>query len=404
MKTRLVYGDSYIELDFPEAVTVDCFAPGKASRPITIDDFATVWEGVFDLIPERPLIVVNDAYRNTPTSTLLEWIDKTDGGLIDRADFLIATGTHAAPTDDQLRKIFGSFLPRLHNRLWIHDSRKTDSMASVGKDNFGEQVLVNRKFLEAEKPLLIGSVEPHYFAGFTGGRKSVFPGLTDLATVERNHNLANSLEAQPLRLEGNPVAEHLMNLSGLLDMNAMIGLQTVLDATGAIAHISCGSLHDAFIECTAVARQLFSNVVDEPYDIVLCELLPPLDKNLYQIQKGMENCQRGVKDGGSLVLVSHCGEGIGSRAFYDLSKTWDRVNNRPCSGPLKFGSHKLSRVINVGKRINVRVVSEVPEADVRQVFYEPLDNIYKFLFIAWNNITACRVAVVHDAGNTVLTA
>ena len=108
-------------------------------------------------------------------------------------------------------------------------------MESIGEDQFGEEVFINSMLDQAESLCVISSVEPHYFAGFTGGRKSFFPGLTDLATIERNHNLANSLEAQPMRIAGNPVAEHMENLLSLIDTSRMLSIQAVLNSKNRIA-------------------------------------------------------------------------------------------------------------------------------------------------------------------------
>ena len=405
MKLEFTYGDGLLAVDIPEGKSVDTFSPRKSKNPIGCDQFHEMSKETLAAFADQddPLIVVNDAYRNTPTPQVLECIDHNQPGLIDRSEFLVATGTHAAPTSDQLDIIFGSYRDRVLDRLNIHDCRNPECMTDVGLDKFAEPVFVNTQFMHAQRPLLISSVEPHYFAGFSGGRKSIFPGLADLKTVERNHNLANSMAAQPLKLDGNPVADHLMNLASIANMQKMLGIQLVVDSTGEVASVSCGALHDSFMAATERAFNIFANKVEQPYDIVLCELTAPLDRNLYQIQKALENCQGGVADGGSLVLISKCTEGIGTRAFYDLAKEWNRERNRPRKGQLKFGSHKLTRVVNHTKRIHVHVVSDLDAADVRQVFYEPLDNLNEFLFIAWNNSAAARVAAVFDAGNTVLT-
>ena len=110
-----------------------------------------------------------------------------------------------------------------------------------------------------------------------------------------------------------------------------------------------------------------------------------------------------VADGGSIIVVSACEGGIGSEHFFKLAAIWDREANRPTDGVPRFGSHKLSRVNAIGRRIDVRLHSTLPEDSVRRVFYEPVDDITACLAEKAKDKKDFRVAVVHDAGHTVLT-
>ena len=404
MKIELAYGSGRLALDVPDSCTLDTFAPA-AARPITADRFRKEFsraDGNRWCSVAYPLIVVNDGYRRTPTAQILTWLETVDSTLLDRARFLVSTGSHPAPTDPHYRAIFGPHLERVRNRVAYHDATDRSALVRLGSDPRGGEVYVNRALTAADAVIAIGSVEPHYFAGFTGGRKSVFPGLIDLATIERNHNLANSLEAAPLRLQGNPVAEHLAQLTGLLDIDTFFTIQAVLDANDKMAGVFCGPMTAAFEQAVVLARDIYAHQVSKRYDLVLAEMRPPLDRNLYQLQKGVENCRRAVADGGALVAVSACEEGIGSPHFFSLARDWDRRKNRPRNGPVRFGSHKLSRVIETGRRIELLVYSALRHEDIRRVFYEPLDNLQEFLYSRQNACEKCNVAVVYDAGHTVL--
>jgi len=402
---ELHYGAGALRLYLPDSWRVDTYAPGRVERPVTFAAFARDFHaanGLHILEAGRPLVIVNDGHRSTPTATVLDWLDRLDGQFLDRALFLIATGTHAAPTDDHLAGIFGRHLRRVGARVRSHDATDHGSMMRVADDPLGGGLYLNRIVLEHEAVLVIGSVEPHYFAGYTGGRKSIFPGLTDLATVTRNHNLANSLEAAPLRLIGNPVAEHLDRLLATIDTSRFLSVQVVLDAGRRIAGCYCGTLAESFERATVLAAHLYAHHAPLAYDLILAEMLPPLDGNLYQGQKGVENCQAAVRDGGRLVLVSACEDGIGSDHFFDLARSWDRERNAPREGSPGFGSHKLSRVVTMSNRIGLLVCSDLDDDIVRQVFYEPLDNLQEFLYSSQNACEKRNVAVVQDAGNTVM--
>ncbi len=406
MDITLAYGKATLTVTVPDGVHVDTFGSRRSGGNLTRDVFLHRFrQSGADrvMLSSSPLIIVNDGYRHTPTALILRWLDGEFPGALDRASYLVATGAHGAPTDEHFRLIFDKLYDRLHGQVRVHDCRDRDSMVLVGRDRFGCDVLLNKTVLEHDDVLVIGSVEPHYFAGFTGGRKSLFPGLCDLATIERNHNLANSLEARPLRLSGNPVAEHFDELMSLLADRTFHAIQVVADADRIVHDVSCGEIHDAFARAVAAARTVYACEASAPYDLVLCEMRPPLDSNLYQVQKGLENCQAAVRSGGAAVLASVCAEGVGSEDFFRQALTWDRIRNCPYDGVLRFGSHKLSRVITMSQRIDIRLLSQLPHQDVRQVFYEPIDDLNTYLTERRASYDLDRLAVVYDAGHTVLT-
>ncbi len=405
MSLRLAYGSGSLTVEIPGNLRVDRYAPRRAECPVDFERFAAALDragGDSFLSSDGLICVINDGYRNTPTPLMLSWLEKMQPGFVDGADFLMAVGTHAPPTTVHLDATLGSFRDRIEPKLVVHDCRDESRMAVVGRDMFGAQVLLNRLVLDGRPVLVLGSVEPHYFGGYTGGRKAFFPGLTDLATVVRNHNLANSMDAMPLRLAGNPVAEHFDNLMSLVATDRMFSIQVVLDARGRMAGVAAGDIVDSFTEATKIADQMFLHMVPHRYDVILCEVLPPLDTSLYQVQKALENVQAAVRDKGSVVVVAACEEGVGSPHFFELAGQWDRENNCALDGQQHFGSHKLSRVNAMTSRIRVRLVTNMDHTDARKVFYEPLDNLQEFLFRKWHNDSTLSVAVVRDAGNTVL--
>ena len=405
MDIKLAYGKDGIIVRVPGGVQADTFGRTEVDNPITYPQFVDALkknhvDRLLGLDPP-PLVVVNDGHRPTPTPQILEWLDKFAPGFLNRARIVVACGTHGQPSPEHLDKIFGRFLERLQGRYTWHDCNDLGSVVKVGVDHFGKDVFVNRAAVDATRVLIVTSSEPHYFAGFTGGRKSFFPGLADRATIERNHNLANSLDCAPLRLKGNPMAEHLKEMLGLLDVDKLFSIQLVVDAGRRIGSIFCDRIDRAFAEAVRASRALYETKVDYSYDLVLAEILPPLDKSLYQIQKGLENTQSVVRDGGTVAVVADCHGGVGQQSFVDLASLWDRAGNRPLDGVAHFGSHKLSRVNAMTRRIDVRLKSELPPHIPRQVYYEPVDDLQELVDAAGSRGGA-RMAVVHDAAHTVL--
>ncbi len=405
MEIELAYGKTGITLDVADWVETDRYdltAVDKAiSYPAFIDNF-TSCGGAEVLEGEPPLIIVNDGHRSTPTRRVLEWLDRYEPQLLDRAPFLVACGTHGEPSPEHFQTIFGQYLERVRDRLSWHDCTDLARMVKVGTDHFGKEVFVNRLAVEAGKLLIITSVEPHYFAGFTGGRKSFYPGLTDRATIERNHNLANSLDCAPLRIKGNPMAEHLDEMLRLIGLDKVFSIQLVIDAGHRIGHVFCDRIDRAFLQGVKAANELYAHTVEKAYDLVVAEVRPPIDESLYQIQKALENCQLAVADGGTIVVVAACHEGIGKRGFFDLAREWDREKNQSIDGRTRFGSHKLSRVNAMTRRINIRLYSELPDDQPRQVYYEPVGDLQALLNECLNKNDRRRLAIVHDAGHTVL--
>ncbi|MCP4672877.1 MAG: DUF2088 domain-containing protein, partial [Desulfobacula sp.] len=154
---------------------------------------------------KKVLVIVNDATRPTPTKKILEFIfddlKQTD------FNFIIATGAHRGPSQEEYLQIFGSFYEQIKKRIIVHDARADEDMVYLGDSSNGTQMYVNKAGVEADKIIIISSVEPHYFAGYTGGRKSFLPGIAGYKTIEQNHKLALVPEAKSLALEGNPVHE-----------------------------------------------------------------------------------------------------------------------------------------------------------------------------------------------------
>ncbi|MDF1545769.1 MAG: lactate racemase domain-containing protein [bacterium] len=405
MSVRLAYGDTLIDLSVPQQVRVQEFSPKAADHPLSFEEFKDLFmrcDGVDKLSAPTLLFVVNDGHRSTPTIAILEWIDQIDTAVLDSAEFLIATGTHSHPTPAHFNSIFGQLYERVKSRVHVHDARDYDSMVKVGEDPLGGDVWIDRRFVEAERVIVISSAEPHYFAGYSGGRKSFFPGLTDLATVERNHNLANSLDCAPLKLFGNPMSEHLEQLLGMVDLEKVLSVQVVFDATGEIVNCSVGALHDSFREAAALSDAVYAHEIKDQFDIVLCEMLPPLDNSLYQAQKGVENCRAAVKPKGAIIVVSPCTDGVGSSHFFDLAAEWDPVKNCARDGRMRFGSHKLSRINALTREMTVGIHCPVDDESVRRVFYTPVSDLNAFILERTGQKADMSLALVHDAGNVVL--
>ena len=405
MVVTISYGDIKLRLELPDPVDFDEFECLAGEDAIEYDSFVSqLKQAEIDRfnVYLADLFILNDAFRPTPTSTILEWLH-AGGKLSPEARFLISTGAHARPTEAHLKKILGALYGELKDRTLVHDAGDRENLVEVGREAGNQAVSVNRYFLEAKRVVVIGSVEPHYFAGFSGGRKSIFPGLCDYESIVRNHNRAVSFDAAPMKLEGNPVEEHLQSLMRLIPAGKILSIQAVGGSDGQIRGIFCGTLEITFQRAVECARMIYGLKARHEYDLILAEVRPPLDSNLYQLQKSLENCQQAIKDGGTVILFSPCGGGVGSESFYGLADRWQpgvALDDR--AGDF-FGIHKLHRTKVIGGRINVFLYSELPPGVPEKVYFKsaakPQEIVYNITSIKKNPI----VALVHDAGHVVLT-
>ncbi len=402
MEIRIRYRNVEFPLNIPDTARCDEYRGREIDDSTTagsfIEDIAKTETGLFG-VKDADLFIVNDAYRPTPTSLILDWLSQ-NGRLNDNARFIVATGTHAAPSEEQLGRIFGNHLNGIRDRILIHDCKNKASMIEIGRDYDDSPIMLNRIAAEAARIVVIGSVEPHFFAGFTGGRKSIFPGVCDYDTIVRNHNRAVSLDAMPMKLKGNPIEEHLEELMARVQGDKIFGIQVVSKVDSDKMRVFVGSLTDAFRAAIKTAESVYGITVRQKYDLLLAEIMPPLDSNLYQLQKSLENCQRAVADGGTILLFSSCHEGIGSTKFYKLADKWKPGMH--LEGEEAFGSHKLVRVYDIGKRINVCLFSELPDEIPEKVFFNPVRSPQGLLDSYFHGNEQATIGLVRDASHTVL--
>lgn len=353
-------------------------------------------------LPFAPeLVIVNDASRPTPTAEILDSIYEQIPG---SALFLVATGTHRPPTETELEIIFGRHLEHIRDRIRIHNARDNETLREVGITAHGTKVILNRLCTELNRILVIGSVEPHYFAGYTGGRKAFLPGTAAYRSIEENHRHALDPGSQPLALKGNPVHEDTMNALILMGPKAIYSIQAVLDRKQQIYAVESGGIVESFHAAVKKAEEVYVASVKEKADIVVAVAGPPLDANLYQAHKAIENTKAVLKDRGIMILVAECGEGIGNDAFVRLlgeSETKADVLAAVEAG-YKLGFHKASKLAELMMKSELWVVSSIPGPVLENIFMVPFADLQTAVDQA---IEAkgkdSRVLVVQDACVTV---
>jgi nickel-dependent lactate racemase len=357
----------------PEAMLAEALAHPYGPDSITVNTSGQSL-GEFLKKGERVLIIVNDATRPTPTAVIL-------GGLLpalekaglraENLTILVATGAHRAPTEEEYRQILGSFYGRLRDRCVHHDARQEGDMTNLGSTRNGTPIELNKRLFEADRIIATGSVEPHYFAGFTGGRKAFLPGIASYKTIQANHKQALSPAARSLALEGNPVHEDMMDALPLIKA-PVFSVMTVLDKEQGVAAVTAGDLMASFYAAVEIARQIFCVSVPSKADIVVSAAKFPMDIDLYQSQKAIDNGALALKDGGFLILVSSCRDGIGDEAYANLlaqaSSPEDAIAR--IQAGYKLGYHKAAKMAAVSLRATVTAITELPAERLAGMFIE----------------------------------
>ena len=319
---------------------------------------------------KKVLVIVNDATRPTPTKKVLDFIlddlKKTD------FNFIIATGAHRGPNLEEYLQIFGSYYDQIKDRIIVHDARVEADMVFLGTSTNGTQMYVNKAGVDADKIIIISSVEPHYFAGYTGGRKSFLPGIAGYKTIEQNHRLALVPEARALALDGNPVHEDMMDAIQTVKKD-IFSIMTVLDKHHKVYATCCGHITDSFYAAIARANEVFAAPLKEKADIVVSVVKFPQDIDFYQAQKGIDNAKLALKEQGILILVAKCRCGIGGKAFADLLGASDspKAALETIEKGYVLGYHKAAKMAEIGLWAKMWAVTDVEPDVISKLFIKP---------------------------------
>ncbi len=329
------------------------------------------------------LIIINDATRPTPTPAMLDVLMPIlhEQGIHDeQLTILVATGAHRPVLERELGQLLGSYAQQLKQHLSSHVAKDGDSLVYIGETRNKTPIFLNKLLFESDRIIATGSVEPHYFAGYTGGRKAFLPGIAGFETIEANHKLALQKEAHSLKLDGNPVHDDMMDALTYIQA-PIFSLMTVLDKDQRIVGAASGDIVESFKQAVQIARSVFCVTIPQKADIVLSIAKFPMDINLYQSQKAIDNGARAVKDGGTLILVASCREGIGDEEFAKLlgsCKTPDEALEK-IQHTYKLGYHKAAKMAAVCKRMTVQAYTDLADEQLSSLFIEPIHDLAQAL-------------------------
>ena len=413
-KVRLAVGRAGMDLDVPDGV--DVLMP--SSRAALADPGAAIAAAILapafgrplpDVAPPGSVVAVSvcDVTRPFPARTVLPV-------LLDllpdrRITLLIATGSHRACTAAELQGMLGSgVLARCD--VVQHDADDADSHADLGRVPGSDvPARVDRRFVEADVRVTLGFVEPHFFAGFSGGPKMVAPGLADIATISELHSVARiaSPRAAWGITDGNPVHDPIREIAGRADVS--FALDVALDDDNLISAVFAGDLDAEHRAACEHVRRSAMVPVERPYDVVVTTNSGyPLDQNPYQCVKGLRAAAGIVRDGGTIILAAACEDGLPAHGRYaDLLAG--------SAGPVDFLARLSSGEIAERDQWQVQVQAEilararvlaftpgVPPDDLRRAWLEPVEDVAAALRLALEQAGAgARGAVLPVGPQTI---
>jgi len=332
MRVRLDYGSDGLDIDLPETFGSPASEAVTVIEPIhraaAPDPQATLRAAIRAPIDSAPLrsllrggqkiaISVCDITRAQPRRETIEAIFAEVPELSpDDITILVATGTHRSNTPAEIERMLGRDLAT-RCRVINHDSRDASTLEFVGTTSKGVRVLLDREWMRADVRITTGFVEPHFFAGFSGGPKMVAPGLAGLDTVMTLHDAVRIAHPNATWgiTEGNPIHDDVREIAAMVPPH--FAIDVALNREQKITAAFAGHLFAEHRAACAHVKGTAMRAVPKPFDVVLTTNSGyPLDQNLYQAVKGMSAAAQIVKPGGTIICAAECRDGLPSHGSY----------------------------------------------------------------------------------------
>jgi len=318
MNLRVAYGRAGLLLDLPDDTTLI-----EPADPPALPDERAAFEravgrptGASPLreivgASDRVVIVTSDVTRATPNERLIPWIlDELAHVPAGRITVMIGTGSHRTTTPAEMEQMFGAAtLARV--RVIDHDAHDPAQVTRLGTTSRGAPAYLNSEYVRADKRIVVGFIEPHLYAGFSGGPKGIMPGVAGIETVQFFHNaqMVGDPGATWLNLENNPIQEMAREVAALAPPHFMVNV--TLDRRRRITGFFCGDYREAHLAGAAFCKQHAARPVPHRFDVVVTTNGGyPLDQNLYQCIKGLSAAALAVKPRGTIVMCAECSDGF----------------------------------------------------------------------------------------------
>ncbi|MBD3353297.1 MAG: nickel-dependent lactate racemase [Candidatus Lokiarchaeota archaeon] len=321
------------------------------------------------------VIVVEDHTRPMPSVYPLNALIKIFDELHipdNRVKILVGTGLHRSPKPDELSRMVGEEVINRYDIIF-HDATDMLNLKFVGKTSFENDVYLNNNYLDASLRIVTGYVEPHFFAGFSGGRKALVPGIAGQETILSNHSAKNIDSGAHFGvLKGNPVHEDALEVARMKDAKPEFCINVTLNSNHKITNVACGNIVAVHNYLVQQQRKNCFKELNKKYDVVICGNGGyPLDLNLYQAVKSMAIGEMAGKENGYIISVNECSDGVGQDKFDELincGKSPEEIYNDAISGRIKVPDiWEIQILARILMKHNIYVVSEMKKGELGNI-------------------------------------
>ena len=361
-------------------------------------------ELIFQKKTQKILIIVNDITRPTPYEVILpSLLDELHqiGIKKENTTFMVATGIHRSNSPEEIKEMFGENIFSAY-QFMNHDC-DDPHLKDLGNLKSGNKLWVDPMVSDIDFIITTGVIVPHYFAGFSGGRKSILPGISGRKTIEANHANMVHPDARAGNLEGNPVHEEMQEAAEKVGVD--FNINVVTDENHQIIEEVAGELLASWQQGVEICKQIYICPIEKKADVVIASAGGyPKDINVYQAQKALDNAYQAVKSGGTIILFAECSEGYGEPVF----EKWIEEANAPddiikrLKKKFVLGGHKAYSIAKLVKEVEVILISSLPPEKVRKLFFIPMENITQALNYVKEKHGEDFKAYILPSGNTVV--
>jgi nickel-dependent lactate racemase len=330
---------------------------------------------------DRVAVVIPDITRPLPSDRLLPWLLTEIAHVsAERVTIVNGTGSHRGNTAQELDRMVGRAVASRY-RIVNHQAQEPAALALAGRTREGRSVYMNREYVEADRRIVLGFIEPHFMAGFSGGYKGVFPAVADLDSITHYHRAAVIADPKSTWgvLDGNPTQAQIRENGALLPLDFCVNV--TLNRDRAITGFYCGDPLEAHVRGCRFARDTAMVACDRPFPIVVTTNGGyPLDQNLYQTVKGMSAGAQIVSDGGFVLTAARCNDGFPDHGnFRKLLVEHENpqaiLDTVLTPGFSLFDQWEAQMLAMILVRARVGLYSEIPAADLGRAHVEPIADV-----------------------------
>lgn len=384
-RIELAYGCGFLTFDYGDRFSV-LGASSEGGTPLSDFEVGVAFDSVDEIAgaDDSVLIVVSDATRATASAQVVNLLVRRlvqTGVSPARMAVIFATGIHRPVSEKEKVELLTPFITQ-RLRVLQHDPHDASKLTRLGKTDSGVEVEVNSALTEFSRVFLTGGITFHYFAGFTGGRKSICPGLASAKTIEATHMLALDFERGGRKagvgtglLDGNAVHEECERVAALVA--PAFSINTIVNEDKRAVKLFCGDWRLAHRAACEYYLDQYSVTIPAKRDIVIASCGGfPHDINLIQAHKALDMAALACNEGGTIILLAECSDGLGRP---DFLKWFDTADSRALEARLVNGYEVNGQtawaLLTKAERYRIYLVSELPSDEVERMRMIPAPSI-----------------------------